>query len=350
MAKDAEDNDPAWLDTGNDEAHENEVKPLLFGTGKLDLADQTESDEVADDDEDADPFGADDDATETNKSKSSKSSGKKPWYGSIFGGSDTPPSSERDSLWTIQTPATKEEKDEEADPEGWAKTPVTKKEKDEDAAPEDWADSVQGSAESVETDRVMDEATFHAETGRPVPPTRQCCLQMFFFVQMLGTNTNLVLLVSQALPLFVLDLSASDWAYITLKTYLCLFALIMLIVEIELQMIPLFKKASFLRNFVSRGFLYSFFSLVCLEEADYESAFKALKGREDTQELMGLFSVSWLALFNLAAAWSLMGLGILYFLMGILCLQRLRNRYVYDHRQKLKAHQKAVEKWEEEHA
>eukprot|EP00535_Pseudo-nitzschia_heimii_P003983 CAMPEP_0197180878 /NCGR_PEP_ID=MMETSP1423-20130617/5327_1 /TAXON_ID=476441 /ORGANISM="Pseudo-nitzschia heimii, Strain UNC1101" /LENGTH=315 /DNA_ID=CAMNT_0042631013 /DNA_START=76 /DNA_END=1020 /DNA_ORIENTATION=- len=315
MSSEDENHEPSWLDTGNDEVHRKEVEPLLFGTGNLALTDPDDSDG-----DDENPFASTDDVSDVGKSKSSKPKNKK-GYGSTEGSTSKPP--DHGSLWTLPTAAT------------------SLLGKSDDSKPAFFDDKTDASKEDDDNgkDDVIDEITFHEKTGRPHKPSRHWIVRVFFTIQTFGIITNLALLVSQILPIVFVPVSSVDMSYVALKIYLCAFSIIFLIVEFDHPSIPFLRKASFLKTFASRGFLYTFLGLVCFDEADSEAAFEALE--EQNSDFAAHFEVSWFAVFNVIAAWSLIGLGALYFLMGIVCLQKIRNRYVYDDRQKWKAHREA---------
>jgi len=322
MPTDDEDNEPSWLDTENDEVHRKEVEPLLFGKGNVDLTDP--------EDESDDKASGSDDASDADTSKASKST--KPstkGYGSTDTSDQTAP-----SFWTIKSKATSPKEDSNDDDDDNDDDP--NKDKDDD-----WENG--GSNDGDEEAGVMDDEEFYKRTGRPSKPTRHWIVRIFFTVENIAITTNLALLVSQALPLVVLPWGESEPGYLALKIYLCVFALLFLCVEIDHPAIPFLRKASFLKTYVSRGFLYTFFALVCFDEANSEKAYKALE--EKNKKEASIFQVSWYALINQIAAASLLAIGLLYVLMGILCLQRVRNRYVYDDRQKRMAYRDALDTW-----
>jgi len=312
MSTDDDDIEPSWLDTGNDQMHRKEVEPLLFGTGKLALTDPDKIDDAEN------PFDDSDESKEPKKQQPNKG------YGSTESTTPTPPS--RSSLWTIPTAAT---------------SPVCNDDIDLDFD-NDHDDSKQGDSDGD----CSTEISFHERSGRPLKPTRHWLVRIFFAIQSYALMVNLALLVSQVLPMVFVPLTDSDKGYIALKTYLCIFAIIFLVLEIDHPSIPFLRKASFLKTYASRGFLYTFFGLICFEEAYSEKAHKALQNTDE--RLVTVFNVSWFALVNLIAAGALMSLGILYVLMGICCLQRVRNRYVYGDRQKWKAYREAIVKWGQE--
>jgi len=146
--------------------------------------------------------------------------------------------------------------------------------------------------------------------------------------------------VSQLLPIVLVPLSDfDDKAYLALKVYMCIFSIIFMIVEIDQPSIPFLKNAVFSTTYATRGFVYTFFGLICFEEAYSEKAHKMLEQAESSSS--SILSVSWFAISNRVAAYSLLSMGILYFLMGIFCLQTIRNQFVYGDRATWKAYRKA---------
>lgn len=296
------------MDSDNDDTHRGEVEPLLFGKGNLDLTDPPEEAEEPDEE-----------GSKTEEQSSTKG------YGSI---GTPPPPEPKSSLWTIQTPVTSREEAEEV----------------EGAPTEDiWAEKNETIKEDEENPFYEKEETpLHERPGKPEKPKRHCIVAMFYTIESFAMITNLILLVSQVLPLVLVSWETSDPAYIALKIYLCVFAIIFTLVEFD--RVPFLQKSAFLRTFATRGFMYTFFGLVCFDEAGSDKAYKELEYR--SSESTDIFRVSWFALINEIAAISLIAMGVLYFLMGIVCLQRVRTKYVYDDRKKWKDYREALERWE----
>jgi hypothetical protein len=57
------------------------------------------------------------------------------------------------------------------------------------------------------------------------------------------------------------------------------------------------------------------------------------------------FHVAWFALFLQVSAWSLCLLGVLYFVLGLFCLKRLRDRLVNQDRERWKDYREALKEW-----
>lgn len=71
---------------------------------------------------------------------------------------------------------------------------------------------------------------------------------------------------------------------------------------------------------MSRGFLYSFVGIISVQEANNERV-QAMFSTADSP-----VHVLWLAIFMSITSWMMIGTGLLYLVMGMLCLKGLRDR------------------------
>lgn len=342
----AEDFEPSWLDTENDQLHRKEVEPLIFGTGQLSLSDPDENDDAVNvnananvipygnadhqDNNKKEPKGDDDNVSETgwtvgtSKSKSAKP--KKQDYGST---GDT----SRNSFWTLPTDATK---------------PVIKINDNDDDSDGDGDNSDANNNDSTNADNGevrSDANVLNDRPGRPDQPRQNFCVKIFSAITVFGLITNLSLIVSQVLPMFFYPLNEFQPTFLALKIYMCIFALIFIVVEVDNDRVPFFRDAVFLTTYATRGFLYTFFGLICFDLANSEESHKMV---EDAESRYPTVDVSWFALVDKVTACELVSLGILYFLMGIFCLQKVRHRWVEEERQVWKNYREAVKTWENE--
>jgi hypothetical protein len=113
-------------------------------------------------------------------------------------------------------------------------------------------------------------------------------------------------------------------------------------VEYDLN-IPFVRQSVFLQTYASRGFLYSFLGLTCLEEAYSERVNDMLAHANEK------FHVAWFALFLQVSAWSLCALGVLYFVMGLFCMKRVRDKLVKQDRERWKEYREALKEWQRGH-
>ncbi len=61
------------------------------------------------------------------------------------------------------------------------------------------------------------------------------------------------------------------------------------------------------------------------------------------------FHIAWFSLLIQIAAWALCLIGVLYFVMGLFCLKRLRDRLVHADRARRKAYKEAMAQFRREH-
>ncbi|KAG7365228.1 COPI associated protein [Nitzschia inconspicua] len=324
---------PSWLDTQNDEHHRQEVEPLLLGTGVMNLKDPDEDAEHNQQpDEEADEEAEDETDLETAVLSAASGNSKKT-YGSTTSASSPKsksPSSTaaakklskaKNKLWPFYSSDSKKKKK--------ANSNRRMQETEEDYDPDDqWPES---------------RVSYNTKTGRPERPSRPCCLNIFFFVEACGILTCLCLLVSQTLPLVMVPLKEIEPVDMVLKVYISLFSLLFMIVEYDLN-IPFVRQSVFLQTYASRGFLYSFLGLTCLEEAYSERVNDMLAHSNEK------FHVAWFALFLQVSAWSLCALGVVYFIMGLFCMKRVRDKLVKDYRERWKEYREALKEWKKEHA
>lgn len=302
---DGDQSEPSWLDTENDKTHRQEVQPLLFGTGKLTLKDPTPEKALkfGDGHQQQNP-NDDNDAIGSNKSKPKPKS-----YGTT---------NNRSSLWTIQTALTEP-------------TNTTTNEGDNSVK-----DSQGLSKEGDDADDYATVITVNNISGRPDRPKREWPVKVFFFIEVYALLTCTLLLISQLLPIIFIPLSEFSFGYFALKIYMCIFSIIFIIVEIDHPFFTFINRAVFLTTFATRGFMYTFFGFICFEEAYSKKVSLKLEASSS------IFEVSWYAIANRIAAFSLISLGTLYFLMGIFCLQKIRDKFVYGDRAKRRAYKHAM--------
>jgi len=318
------------------------VEPLLFGTGKLSLNDPDENDETTnpfaenntptgindnDNDDDDELIAGPTAGSSKRRSSSLSKSGKTKTKD--YGSTDT----SRSSFWTIPTDVTSPvpthktaETDFDTGSVRIRAFPDPDERQDEESADEVFADN----------------SAIH---GGPDPPKQNCCVKIFSTVTVFALVTNLTMIVSQVLPLILYSLREFEPSFLALKIYLSIFSIILIVVEVDNDNVPFFRDAVFLKTYTTRGFFYTFLGLICFDVSHSERNNQMV---EDAESMIPDFDDSWFALIDLVAAWMLISLGILYFLMGIFCLQGVRNRWVQEERQKWKNYREAVKAWKNE--
>jgi hypothetical protein len=181
---------------------------------------------------------------------------------------------------------------------------------------------------------------------RPHMPNDNPVLWLFHLLQGVAVIAALCLLVTQAIPI-TLKASTSYPVSITflslaLKVYISLFCITFVLVESNLP-IPFIRTSELLQAFISRGFIYSFLGLICVEEAYSERVRDIVSHGKDE------FHVGWLAIFMQISSWFMLGVGALYMLLGVFCLRGLRDRMHREEQEEWKKYREDLKKWKETH-
>ena len=115
------------------------------------------------------------------------------------------------------------------------------------------------------------------------------------------------------------------------RCYLVIFFFLFLLSELEVTGESNFLSIS---NWVYRGFLYTFFGTITMEQHDalaYSKSFHKTTKLGKTLFFKEYWNPDQALLYVQISSWWILSLGIFYFLMGITCLQiyrdRLRDRY-----------------------
>ena len=112
------------------------------------------------------------------------------------------------------------------------------------------------------------------------------------------------------------------------RLYLSIFCLIFILVE---SRIPFLNGV--IQNWILRGFLYSFFGLIGMEQ---DLAIRVEEISAGSASVLGPdFLTLFAMLFINITAWTMISVGILYTFLGVVCLQGLSERLEKDYREKV---------------
>lgn len=178
----------------------------------------------------------------------------------------------------------------------------------------------------------------------PERPGDNPCLWLFHLLSGIAAVASLCLLATQMIP--VLLMSNDDrWSKLgvlsmALKFYIAVFCGLFLCVETELP-IPILRSSQLLQNYSSRGFLYSFVALISVEEAYSEHLTEIVSNHEQTH-------IGWAPIFMQISSWVMLGIGGLYFLLGLCCLQALRRKLKQDEKERWQQYRNEMKEWKEQ--
>jgi hypothetical protein len=202
-----------------------------------------------------------------------------------------------------------------------------------------------------------DTTELHADA--PQRPKIDPCLWVFHFIEGLTAISALLLLLTQIAPVVLLKKETENLQQqqhgsnggdnvqhplsltaIVERLYLTIFCLLIIVTESSAP-IPIVRDSQILQNYCSRGFLYSFIGIICLEEA-YSERVKGLLANVANVEG---FHIVWAALFMEVSAWLMLAMGMLYMVLGILCLKLLRDRMVEREKKHWKTFRQELAEW-----
>ena len=157
------------------------------------------------------------------------------------------------------------------------------------------------------------------ESLKPHMPRYNPCLWLFHLLEGVTAVVCACLFVTQILPFFVLRFRDIGLLATMLKIYIALFSLLFVLTETGAP-VPILRHSPLLQPYASRGFLYSFLGLIGVQEAYSERVRDVMKAHGDE------FHISWAPLFLQVTAWLVLSSGVVYLVLGICCLQRVRDR------------------------
>eukprot|EP00980_Cylindrotheca_fusiformis_P001002 scaffold274_cov119-Cylindrotheca_fusiformis.AAC.4 len=141
-------------------------------------------------------------------------------------------------------------------------------------------------------------------------------------------------MATQLIPMLFLPTEALNPGAIVLKFYVAIFCVVFVLVEYNAP-IGFLKDSMILQNYLSRGFIYTFLGVSALEEAYSERVQDTVEHASDS------FHVAWIGVFMQVSAWMIFGVGVVYMVLGLCCLKRLRDKLRDDDRKKWKEYREA---------
>ena len=180
------------------------------------------------------------------------------------------------------------------------------------------------------------------ETVRPDRPRYNVCLYLFHLLEGIAMTAALALLITQIIPFVILvDRTPNQLSQqsqpssptstvtmnvltIALRIYVALFCSLFIMTELGTSFVH--KTLPLLQHYSSRGFLYSFLGLICAEEA-YSERIKETLSLSSNGSTNAIQHIGWASIFMEVSSWFMLGIGIVYMLLGLCCCKRVRDHY-----------------------
>jgi len=144
-------------------------------------------------------------------------------------------------------------------------------------------------------------------------PARNLCHKLFILISVLTGLCALWMAIGQVLGFVVYENTPVEY---TLRAYIIVFCILVILVELEWT--KFVRESRLLSNWITRGLIYVFIGVLGLQENE-GIVKEGATGYETMLEIVK------------AVAWNMIGCGLLYFVMGICCLQlvldRMRKHY-----------------------
>lgn len=157
--------------------------------------------------------------------------------------------------------------------------------------------------------------------------SRACCHSVFIAISTFSGFSLVCLFCSQFAPLLFLSLRGLQLA---LRCYIGFFALLLILVEFDAPF-SFLTDSEAITNWVSRGILHSFLGLINQEESVtvVQAAVESynITGEVDDFENAKLTGARIFQFFQLTTSWMMVASGLVYVMMGLLCLDNLKEKY-----------------------
>jgi hypothetical protein len=156
----------------------------------------------------------------------------------------------------------------------------------------------------------------------------------FDAVRYLAIFASCAMLFMQIIPIVILGVGGITGLQYFVRIYLIIFCVSFILLE---SRIPLLRRLTFPshdNNWILRGFMYTFIGIIGMEQ---DVAIKVEDIASGTSNiLLGPNYATLFASLSIAiATWIMVGVGVLYMLLGVMCLQKLYERLEKEYHDKL---------------
>mmetsp|Transcript_15907 Transcript_15907/g.18370 ORF Transcript_15907/g.18370 Transcript_15907/m.18370 type:complete len:208 (-) Transcript_15907:199-822(-) len=161
-------------------------------------------------------------------------------------------------------------------------------------------------------------------------PRKHCLLNFFHGFEFFTSIPLLVLLLLQLFPLIFISTQDLGFLQSIIRIYVSFFVLILVLVEWRVPFFGL-RENTLLQTFFTRGFLHTFAAVLGMEEtySTDEIQKRLIQNTYETQ-----LNIDWAPYGKMITCYSVAGIGCLYMIFGIFCLQILRNSLDDDYKKK----------------
>ncbi len=154
----------------------------------------------------------------------------------------------------------------------------------------------------------------------------------FDMVRYVAILASCMMLLMQIIPIVILDTGDITGLQYFVRIYLIIFCVSFVLLE---SRIPLLRRITFPahNNWILRGFMYTFIGVIGMEQ---DVAIKVEDIASGTSNILGPDYGTLFASLSIAiTTWIMVGVGILYMILGMMCLQRWYEKLDEEYRNKV---------------
>jgi len=177
-------------------------------------------------------------------------------------------------------------------------------------------DDAPSASELKKKRHLIDLPMYDEDTGKSCVPAWNNSPMIFVFISMLALIACICMVIAQILPFFFVKINILQGC---LRVYMILFTLVFVLSEIEVRYVA--ENVTSLQNWVLRGVMYSFIGLIGAEESRSVVEYRSVNGK-----LRAGLNTKVISIFIEISSWAMVGAGLLYFLMGIFRLKRIKDK------------------------
>lgn len=204
--------------------------------------------------------------------------------------------------------------------------------KSEEEGKHSWLDDKFDSEFAMRKDDISEPATEDTplvqqrESSQPTNKrvNRTCCHSFFILISSYSSISLACLLISQFAPLKFVKIRGLELA---LRCYIGLFSIILLMAEMNAPF-DFLTENQLLGNWISRGVIYSFMGLVNKEESVTIGNMNHNRKKITAADIFEIFQA--------VSSWMMVASGLLYAIMGLLCLRSMKDRCEKEYKKALK--------------
>eukprot|EP00538_Stauroneis_constricta_P006908 CAMPEP_0119551090 /NCGR_PEP_ID=MMETSP1352-20130426/4454_1 /TAXON_ID=265584 /ORGANISM="Stauroneis constricta, Strain CCMP1120" /LENGTH=218 /DNA_ID=CAMNT_0007597099 /DNA_START=162 /DNA_END=818 /DNA_ORIENTATION=+ len=198
---------------------------------------------------------------------------------------------------------------------------------DDQRALNTWEDHAEHNEERSRQDQARQQ--FEEE----INPQRKCLHQCFVLVNAITVTTALLMIIAQVLGMYFKELSLVDYVVRFYMIGLC-----MTVVLNELEWTSMVKDSQLLQNWITRGLVYAFIGILGIEQFQASPEFRGHSNDEDDgdddSETGNPFNAAALRFIWIISN-VMVGVGCLYVVMGVCCMQIISRRLRTDYDERL---------------